>query len=340
MNPKRGFVSHSRPVIDAHVHVHPDRVETLVAVMEASNLSRVVNLGILEVLGIPFQEGMRAFRKVLGERMVYFPAPDFRDTSSGFGERMAEELERKVEAGASGPKIFKELGLRHKDADGNLIRVDDPRLDPLWTKAGELGVPVLIHTADPVAFFQPLDENNERWEELQRRPDWHFGGLEFPDHDTLLAQRNRVIERHPGTRFIGAHLGNYPEDLAYVDACLERYPNFHVDTSARIGEIGRHQVEAARGFFLKHQDRVMFGTDLVLGWNALEDEEAAHENMAELKHSYDAHWCFFETDERRIEYPGFPVQGRWKVDAIGLPDDVLEKLYVRNARRLIPGLQR
>jgi hypothetical protein len=337
---------HEHPSIDVHVHVHPDRAAELADIMEANHLSQVVNLGILEGLGIPFEEGMRAYRKVLGERMVYFSTPDFADTSPGFGERMAKDLECKVEAGACGLKIFKELGLRHKDGAGNLIPVDDPRLDPLWARTGELGVPVLIHTADPVAFFQPLDEaqedlrSNERWDELQRHPDWHFGAPEFPGHDTLLAQRNRVIEHHPATTFIGAHLGNYPENLSYVDACLDRYSNFHVDTCARIGEIGRHPVEEARAFFLKHQDRVLFGTDLVLGWDAFGEGEAEEEDAAEFKRFYDAHWRFFETDERQIEYPGFPIQGRWKVDAIDLPEDVLEKLYVKNARRLIPGLQR
>jgi len=260
--------------------------------------------------------------------------------------------------------------------------MDDQRLDPLWAKAGELGVPVLIHTADPLAFFQPLDENaasltenaasltenaasltenaaslteSERWEELHAHPDWHFGTphllpldpspllpldpspAEFPDHDTLLAQRNRVIGRHPGMTFIGAHLGNYPENLAYVDACLERYPNFYVDTSARIGEFGRHPPEETRAFFLKHQDRVICGTDLVIGWDAFDDR--ARQDVAEFNHFYDDHWRFFETGDRKIKYPDFPIQGRWKVNAIGLPDDVLEKLYVRNAQRLIPGLQ-
>jgi len=306
-------------------------------IMEANCISRVVNLGILWVHDIPFEDGLRAFRNVLGERMVYFPTPDFRDTSPGFGKRMAEELERKVEAGACGLKIFKELGLRHKDTDGNLIPVDDPRLDPLWAKAGALGVPVLIHVADPVAFFQPLDENNERREELQCHPDWHFGGPGFPDHDTLLAQRNRVIEHHPGTTFIGAHLGNYPENLAYVDTCLDRYPNFYVDTSSRIGEIGRHPVEEVRTFFLKHQDRVLFGTDLVIGWDVFDDR--TQRGVAEFREFYEGHWRFFETDEQCIEHPGFPIQGNWTVDAIGLPDDVLEKLYLRNVQRLIPGLR-
>ena len=331
---------HNRSVIDTHVHVHPDMAVGLADIMEANHLTKVVNLGILEALGIPFQDGMHAFRRTLGDRLVYFTTPDFSDTSFGFGERMAEDLERKVEVGAHGLKIFKELGLRYKDADEGQLRwhvipVDDPRLDPLWAKAGELGVPVLIHTADPVAFFQPLDENNERWEELQQHPDWHFGGPEFPAHDTLLAQRNRVIERHPDTVFIGAHLGNYPENLAYVDDCLERYPNFYVDTSARIGEFGRHPADEVRAFFIKHQDRVIFGTDLVLGWDAFDDQ--AQNDMTKFKHFYDTHWRFFETDKRQIDHPS-PVQGNWKVDAINLPDEVLEKLYVRNAQRLIPGV--
>jgi hypothetical protein len=329
-------VTHRFPVVDAHVHFTPDGAELVAEVMEANHIVRVANVGVLWVFGIPFEGGMRAFHKALGDRMVYFPTPDFNDTSPGFGERMAEDLEHKVEAGACGLKIFKELGLRHKDADGHLIPVDDPRLDPLWAKAGELGVPVLIHTADPLAFFQPLDENNERWEELRYHPDWHFGGPEFPDHDTLLAQRNRVIERHPDTIFIGAHLGNYPENLAYVDACLDRYPNFYVDTAERIGEIGRHPPEEVRAFFLKHQDRVLFGTDLMLAWKLL--DERSPKDLAGCKRFYDAHWRFFETDERQIEYPSFPFQGRWTVDAINLPDEVLEKLYLRNAQRLIPGL--
>jgi predicted TIM-barrel fold metal-dependent hydrolase len=331
-------IVNQRFVVDTHVHVAPDLAALMLEIMGAAGLSAVVNAGILEVRGIPFEEGMRAFERVFGERMRYFAAPDFDDTAPGFGERMAEALARKVERGACGLKIFKELGLRHRDAGGDLIPVDDPRLDPLWAKAGELGVPVLIHTADPVAFFQPLDEANERWEELQRHPDWHFGKPEFPDHDTLLAQRNRVIDRHSGTIFIGAHLGNYPENLTYVDTCLDRYPNLYVDTSARIGEIGRHPAEEARAFFLKHQDRVLFGSDLVLGWNVFDQDMQGEDGKVEAEAFYGDHWRFFETDEQQIPYPGFPDQGHWKVNGIALPPEVLEKLYAGNARRLIPGL--
>ena len=325
-------------VIDVHVHIHPRQADLARAVMEASGLVGFVNLGILERLDIPFDEGMRAFRKVFGERMAYFTTPNFRDTRPGFGERMASDLARKVEMGASGLKIFKELGLRHCDGEGSLIPVDDPRLDPLWAMAGELGVPVLIHTADPLAFFEPLDEHNERREELALHPDWHFFGPEFPGHDEVLAQRNHVLERHPRTIFIGAHLGEYPERLDYVDACLERYPNFNVDTSARIGEIGRHPAADARAFFVKHAGRILFGSDLLYGWNAAGAADAG-ESISESERFYEMHWRFFETDERQIEHPGYPVAGPWKVDAIGLPADVLQKLYLGNAQRLIPALR-
>jgi len=338
MKPSRKY-----PVIDVHTHASPAHAELLAEVMEASGLVAVVNLGELEWCKIPFEEGMRTFRKVLGDRMVYFPLAHFHDTSPGFGERMAEELERKVEAGAAGLKVLKGLGLEYKDSEGRLIPVDDPRLDVLWAKAGELGVPVLIHTADPFAFFQPLDENNYRREELEEHPEIHLFGPEFPEHDVLLAQRDRVIERHPGTTFIGAHLG-WPEKLDDLDACLARYPNFYVDTSAAIPEYGRHPPEEVRAFFVKHQDRVLFGTDVVMtcdaSWLANIKESNDREQLVrEFTQFYADHWRFFETNDRQIRYPAPPHEERWRVDAIGLPDDVLEKLYVGNARRLIPGLQ-
>jgi predicted TIM-barrel fold metal-dependent hydrolase len=325
--------THSLPLVDVHVHVYPDAAEAFVHIMDANNLSRIVNLGTLERLNIPFEAGMDRYRRVFGERMAYFATPDFGDVAPGFGVRMARELERKVAVGACGLKIFKDLGLRHRDADGRLIPVDDERLDPLWDKAGELGVPVLIHTADPVAFFQPLDEKNERREELQAHPDWHFGGPGFPGHDTLLEQRNRVIEHHAGTNFIGAHLGNYPESLDYVDGCLDRYPNFYVDVSARIGEIGRHPAAEARAFFIKHQDRVLFGTDLVVSSIVISEEGGSE--LARYAERYEGYRRYFETLVRQMEYPGYPIQGRWKVDGIGLPNEVLEKLYFWNAQRLI-----
>jgi predicted TIM-barrel fold metal-dependent hydrolase len=324
-----------RPILDIHTHIHPAQAGQMRRIMDAAAIPAVVNLGILEARGAPFDEGMRAYRDALGDRMVYFPTPVWSDGAPGFGERMADDLERKVEAGAAGLKIFKELGLRHRDAEGQLIAVDDPRLDPLWARAGALGVPVLIHTADPKAFFEPLTPENERWEELGAHPDWSFNSPEFPRFWELLAQLSRAIERHPRTTFIGAHLGNCAEDLAYVDACLERCPNYYVETSARLAEFGRHPAEQVRAFFIKHQDRILFGSDLVLGWDAFNAPEK--EDVEGVTRFYDIHRRYFETGDRQMNHP-FLIQGRWKIDAINLPDEVLDKLYVRNAQRLIPGL--
>lgn len=323
------------PVIDAHVHIHPDYASEVAGYMEANHLRRMVSAGILESLGLPFDEGMQAYHRAFGQQLVYFPAPSFFDTSPGFGERMAEELTRKVDAGARGLKIYKELGLRHKDAEGRLIPVDDPRLDALWTRAGELGVPVLVHTADPVSFFQPLDENNESLQELQKHPEWWFGGPEFPSHGTLLDQFYRVVERHPDTIFIAAHVAHYAENLAYVDECLGRYPNLYVDTAARIAELGRQPTEQVRAFFLKNQDRIIFGTDLTVGWSEFESVDP---EPAAFQRFYGIHWRFFESDDQQFEHPFYPVEGAWKVNGVDLPGDVLEKFYYRNAQRVVPGL--
>jgi predicted TIM-barrel fold metal-dependent hydrolase len=325
-------------LIDAHTHVVPAALETMAEIMAANNLTAVVNLGVLESEGIPFEEGMRAFREVLGDRMVYFPAPDLSDVAPGFGQRMADELERKVEAGAAGLKIFKTLGLHCRDADGRLIPVDDSRLNPLWARAGELGVPVLIHSSDVLAHFQPLDEDNEQWEALTRFPDWHVYGDQFPGHDELLEQRNRVIARHPDTTFIGAHVGMYYEKLDIVDAWLDRFPNLNVDTAASIVQLGRHPAERVRAFFVKHQDRILFGTDLVLGSYEEDDQGGRPWAFKRVGYDYGLPRRFYETDDRQLEHPGYPVFGNWLVDGIGLPGDVLEKLYAGNARRLIPAL--
>ncbi|NIM94072.1 MAG: amidohydrolase family protein [Anaerolineales bacterium] len=327
-----------RKLIDAHTHVMPKSLEYMKEVMQASNITKVVNLGVLESADIPFDEGMKAIRDVMGDRMVYFPAPEFDDVSPGFGERMAETLERKVEAGAGGLKIFKSLGLQVKDEDGKLIPVDDQRLDPLWSKAAELGVPVLIHSSDVLAHFQPLDENNEQFEALTRFPDWHVYGLEYPDHDELLEQRNRVIEHHPKTVFIGAHVGMYYEKLHIVDEWLDRYPNFYVDTSASIVQLGRYPKEEIQAFFRKHQDRILFGTDIVLGsFDELDDERPWEFKRTDYDYGIMRH--FYETDMEDLRHPGYPVFGNWLVNGVDLPEELLDKFYSGNAIRLIPALQ-
>jgi predicted TIM-barrel fold metal-dependent hydrolase len=178
-----------------------------------------------------------------------------------------------------------------------------------------------MHTGDPAAFFRPIDEHNERWEELRRHPDWSFYGPLWPKRDELLAARNRVIARHPKTTFIGAHVANNSEDLATVGQWLDRYPNLVVEIAARIGELGR-QPYTARRFFLKYSDRIMFGTD-----------------GPRVRERLLPHWRFLETYDEYFPYAEnpFPPQGLWNIYGLGLPDDVLKKVYYENAVRIIPG---
>ena len=245
-----------------------------------------------------------------------------------FGEAEAARLRDSVAAGARGLKVWKLLGLRARDPRGRLVAVDDPRLDPLWAAAGELRVPVTIHVADPIAFFQPLDPTNERWEELREHPDWHFwptrppGEPEatgFPPFDEIIDGLEAVVARHPGTTFIGAHVGCCPEDLARVSRMLAAHPNWHIDIAARIAELGR-QPYTARELFLRWPDRILFGTD------AAPDPAGGR-----------VYFRFLETRDESFDYDpeGPPTQGRWQIHGLGLPDDVLRRVYAENARRLI-----
>jgi predicted TIM-barrel fold metal-dependent hydrolase len=231
-------------------------------------------------------------------------------------------------AGVGGPgwlegalaQLFKELGLRIRDVDGALVMPDDPRLFALWERAGELGVPVLIHTADPAAFFRPLDSHNERWDELHAHPDWHFYGPEFPAFEPLLGSLYRLISAHPSTTFITAHVGCYPENLGYVAAMMARYPNFYTDFSARIAELGRAPY-SARAWMVEYADRILFGTDI-----------------APDPAMYRLHFRFLETADEYFEYSpegGVPPQGRWRIYGLNLPAEVLAQVYHHNAARLL-----
>jgi predicted TIM-barrel fold metal-dependent hydrolase len=224
---------------------------------------------------------------------------------------------------ASGLKVFKSLGLGYRNPDGSLIQVDDPRWDAIWTACGELGLPVLIHTADPKAFFLPIDETNERWEELKRHPEWSFYGEGFPAYEEVIRQFLNVVERHPHTTFIGAHVASSAEDLASVERWLDKYPNLNVDIAARIAELGR-QPYTARKFFVKYADRILFGTD-----------------GPRVAERLGYHWRFLESLDEYFPYAenAFPPQGFWRIYGVGLPDDVLRKVYYENAERLVPGVR-
>lgn len=232
-----------------------------------------------------------------------------------FSREMVQQLDDGVRRGARGLKLLKDLGLGVRDRTGNLIKVDDPRLDPVWEECGRLGIPVFIHTGDPEAFFHPIDANNERYEELIEHPDWSFYGPQFPGLQEVLEARNRVFSKHPRTTFVSLHMG-WPENLPWVAKMLDEYPNVMVEFGAREAELGR-QPHQTRDLFLKYQDRVMFGTD-----NGM--DEGLYRNQ----------YRWLETADEYFDPWGYPGQGRWKTYGLGLPDSVLEKIYHKNAERL------
>jgi hypothetical protein len=227
------------------------------------------------------------------------------------------------------------MGLDARDINGKLIPIDDPRFDPIMAKAAKLNAVIAIHVGDPKAFFEPPTPQNERWDELQLAPDWSFYGQDYPPLLELWRQTQRLVSRHPDTTFLFIHLG-MAEDLDYMEKLLDAHPNVYVDTSARVPEFGRHPVEKQRHFFTKFQDRILFGTDLAIGpdhWQlgSVSETPVGFEDAVKF---YEAHFRFFETDLKNIDHPT-PIQGRWKVNGIHLPPEVLRKLYYDNAEKLI-----
>lgn len=317
------------------VHNHLRRAETaadvdeMVRAMDETNVAAVVNLD--GGLGSNLQKNIQRMNKRYPGRFIQFMRIDWaRIDEPGFGETMAEELETGFEMGAQGLKISKRLGLNVRDQSGQLVAIDDPRLDPIWAKCGELGIPVAIHIADPAAFFTPLDGKNERLIELMDHPNWSFYSPEYPDREELHRQRNRIIEQNPNTNFIGLHIANNAEDLEMVGEWLDRYPNLYVETGARLSELGR-QPYTARRFFIHYQDRVLFGTDTT----PLPGVKLAKDGVE----MYRLHWRFFESDDEYFDISKtHHRQALWRVYGIYLPPDVLAKLYRGNAEGLIPGL--
>ena len=317
------------------MHLSPAVLHDVQEVMSANGLEAVVNLS-----GGSLRRGAKQSFELqkVEPRIVHFFNPDWRLRGHPeFPELMAKSLEFAVQTlGFKGLKISKALGLYLKDASGERLPVDTPLLDPLWAMAGTLGVPVAIHTGDPKAFWDPVTPANERYDELVLHPSWSFHGPEHPSREQLLAERDRLLERHRGTTFICVHFGNNPESLSYVADLLARHPNVVLDTSARLGEIGRHPAARVRELFVTYADRILFGTDFGLGKGhiMLGSTGAEEPTLDDVAPFFEAHWRFFEGSEAQIDHPT-PVQGNWKIDAINLPDDVLYKLYRGNAERLL-----
>jgi len=311
------------PFIDVHGHQPLDpsmaQLDKLLREMDELNMRVMVNLSGRQ--GAALANGIRSYSRYKG-RVVFFANLNFSGIDDPeWGSRAAAQLEQDVkQSGAVGLKIFKNLGLDLKDGRGQRVRTDDPRIDPVWRKAGELGIPVLIHTAEPAAFFEPIDKYNERWLELNQIPGRARPPERYPPFDSLMTEQHRVFKRHPRTQFIAAHLDWMGADLGRLGRLLDSLPNVTTEVGAVLYELGR-QPRAARDFLIKHQNRVMMGKDTY----------AAEE--------YPVYFRVFETGDEYFDYYR-KRHAFWKMYGLELPDSVLKKIYYRNALRVIRGIPR
>jgi len=320
------------PAVDAHNHLgrwltedwaSPD-VGGLLEVMDASNVRAIVNLD--GMVGEELDANLDRYDRAHPGRFATFAQWDRGLFATGAWRELGEQVAEAARRGAKGLKVWKDLGLHLRDDRGELVMPDDPRLDPVWDACVDAGIPVTIHVGDPVAFFWPLDERNERVEELLAHPDWWFGDRErFPPLERILEALEQLIARRSDVTFIGAHVLCLAEDVAWVARMLDTYPNAYADIAARIPELGRVP-RAARELILRHADRVVLGTD------AFPPDAAV----------YATHFRFLETADEYFPYEPSedepPREGRWAISGLDLPADVLERVYGGNALRLISGL--
>lgn len=309
------------PVIDIHSHqqtpISPENLAKVVSSMNDLNLAVLVNLS--GGSGDRLKQGIAAIKNSpTPDRMVLFANVDFEQVGPGFGPRAAAQLKADFEAGAMGLKIFKDLGLRIKKVDGSRLKLDDPELDPIWAMCAQFGKPVLIHTAEPPPFFDPIDMDNERWLELALFKSRRLPAGEFPRFEELMAERDRMFAKHPKTKFIAAHFAYHGSDLGRLAKLFDRLPNVYTETGAVLAELGR-QPRAAHDFIVKYQDRVLFGKD------SYQPDEFPY------------YWRTFETADEYFDYYR-NYHAFWKLYGLALPDPVLKKLYAGNALKLLPGL--
>lgn len=327
------------PFIDVHNHQFrmPNMdLNELTTEMDKLNMAVMVNLSGRGFRRIQNADGTTSFginkddylksavdnaREQKPGRFIVFTNIDFNGIDEpGWAERTANQIERDVKNGANGLKIYKSLGLSTKDKNGQRIPVDDPRIDPVWAKCGELGIPVLIHTGEPAAFWLPKDKNNERWLELKQRPERYRNPATNPSWEQLMNEQHNVFRKHPKTNFINAHLGWMGNDLGRLGKLMDELPNMYTEIGAVLAELGR-QPRFAREWFIKYQDRVMFGKD---SWKPQE------------------YYVYFRVLETADEYFNYYRKRHafWKMYGMNLPDDVLKKLYYKNALRIIPGIDK
>lgn len=308
------------PFVDVHSHqfrMPSQDLSELVRAMDTLNLAVMVNLS--GGSGENLKAAVANVEANYPNRFLVFANVDFDGVGSpGWGQKAAAQLGKDVKNGASGLKIYKSLGLRHRDIDGNRIAVDDPRLDPIWAKCGELGIPVLIHSADPKSFWDPMDANNERWLELKTRPRRKRSATDPAPWQQIIDEQHRMFRKHPKTNFINAHMGWYANNLGRLSELLDEMPNMNVGIGAIIAELGR-QPRMAKAFFIKYQDRILFGKD---AWNPSE---------------FPTYFRVLETDDEYFPYYK-KYHAFWAMYGLDLPDTVLKKVYYKNAMRLLPKI--
>jgi predicted TIM-barrel fold metal-dependent hydrolase len=311
------------PVIDIHSHqpapIGGPQLATVVQSMDPLNLRVLVNAS--GATGERLVQSVAAIRNSpYKDRMVMFTNVEFREpVGPGYGQKIAKQIEEDVKNGALGiGEIMKNFGLRARKADGSRLTLDDPELDPIWDTAARLNVPVLIHTADPQEFFQPITYQNERWLELSLYPDRRYPADRFPSFEQINAERDRLFRKHPKTTFVMAHLGWHANDLGRLQKMFDEMPNVYGEVGAILYDLGR-QPRAAHDFMVKYQDRILFGKD------SYQPDE------------YPYYWRVFETSDEYFDYYR-DYHAFWKLYGLALPDAVLRKLYYANALKLIPGI--
>ncbi|MBT30371.1 MAG: amidohydrolase [Thalassobius sp.] len=330
--PEHTVTSAKFPFIDVHSHQYqmPNQdLSEVVAAMDSLNMAVMVNLSgrgfrrvgdQFDVNGHDYLvNSVKKVTETYPNRFVVFTNVSFMGIGNdGWTEEAVKLLEADVEAGAKGLKIYKSLGFNVKDIDGNRVAVDDERLDPIWAKCGELGIPVLIHSADPKSFWDPMDENNERWLELKTHPGRQRSATDPVPWEQIIAEQHHVFEKHPNTIFINAHMGWFANDLGKLGEIMDKYPNMYAGIGAVIAELGR-QPRNAKKFFEKYQDKVLFGKD---AWHSEE---------------YPTYFRVLETDDEYFPYYK-KYHAFWYMYGLDLSDEVLKKLYYKNALNIIPNL--
>jgi uncharacterized protein len=322
------------PFIDIHNHQYnmpTQDIPFLLRQMDSLNMKVMVNLsgrgfrntnGVFDVnTGQFLIDAVSNVKKSTPNRIIVFTNVSFVGVGEdGWAEKAVKQLEEDVKAGAKGLKVYKGLGFSARDVNGIIVKVDDPRLDPIWAKCSELGIPVLIHTADPKQFWEEANEHNERWLELLTYPGRKRSDKDPAPWEDLIRQQHNIIRKHSKTNFIAAHFGWYANDLTHLGKLLDSFPNMHVEFGAVIAELGR-QPRAAKQFFEKYQDRILFGKD---SW---------------VPSEYSTYFRVLETEDEYFPYHK-KYHAYWRMYGLGLSDKILKKIYYKNALKLIPGIDK